>query len=217
MGKEQGSRIYLLTELTLFFVFFPLVLFLEGDLIHPSKILLPLVILIFLILRFRTDFTWKELWHFPVSWSSLLFHLAIALLVSLVLLGWVYFFDRNNLFNLPAGNWKLWLMMSIFYPLFSVFTQEIIFRTYFFKRYQNLFGNGLHIILASALVFSFAHIFYFHPVSMVLTFILGVYLGLIYQKTRSVLFASFLHGVYGNMVFTIGMGHYFWLDMFRWI
>jgi membrane protease YdiL (CAAX protease family) len=217
MEKEQGKRVYLLTEFVLLFLFFPLLLLFEGDLMHPSSILFPLVVFIFIILRFQTDFKWKELWHFPVTRPSLLSHLGIAFVVSLLLLGWVYYFDRDNLFNLPAGNWKLWLLMTIFYPLFSVFTQEIIFRTYIFRRYERLFGNGMTIILISALVFSFAHIFYFHPVSLVLTFILGLYLGLIYQKTRSVLFASFMHGLYGNMVFTIGLGQYFWIDMLKWI
>jgi membrane protease YdiL (CAAX protease family) len=217
MEKGQGNRVYLLSEFVLLFLFFPLLLLFEGDLVNPSSVLLPLVILIFIVLRFQTDFTWKELWHFPVTWTNLMLHLGIALFVSMLLLGWVYYFDRDNLFNLPSGNWKLWLFVSVFYPLFSVFTQEIIFRTYIFRRYERLFGNGVQIILISALVFSFAHIFYFHPVSLVLTFFLGLYLGLIYQKTRSVLFASFMHGLYGNMVFTIGLGHYFWIDMFKWI
>lgn len=45
------------------------------------------------------------------------------------------------------------------------------------------------------------------------TFIGGVYLAGIYWQTRSVLFTTLLHGVLGIMVFGVGLGQYFWLDI----
>jgi hypothetical protein len=129
MGKEQGKRVYLVAEFILFFLFVPLLLLFEGDLMYPSSVLFPLAVLIFAILHYKTDFSWKELWYFPVSWTKLFTHLAIAFVIALLMLAAVYFFDRENLFNLPMGNWKLWLMLTVFYPLFSVFIQEVIFRT----------------------------------------------------------------------------------------
>jgi membrane protease YdiL (CAAX protease family) len=104
-----------------------------------------------------------------------------------------------------------------FYPVFSASAQELIFRTFLFHRYEKLFGSGIPIILASAATFSLAHIFFFHPLSLILTFLLGLYMGYIYHKKRSVLFTIFLHGLYGNMIFTIGLGQYFWLDMYKWL
>ncbi len=184
---------------------------------HPSSILLPLVLLVFAILHFSTGFRWKELWYFPIKRNTLFKHLGIAVMVSAIMIAWVYLFDRSNLFNLPFGNWKIWLILSTFYPIFSASLQEIIFRTFFFRRYEKLMENECLIILLSAVAFSFAHIFYFHIVSLLLTFILGLYLGWIYARMRSVLFTAILHSIYGNMVFTIGMGQYFWLDMFKWI
>ena len=144
-------------------------------------------------------------------------HVAIAFGISMLMLGWVFFFDRENLFNLPRGNLKVWLALATFHPVFSAYVQEVLFRTFIFRRSQQVLGNGWLIIFASASVFSFAHIFYYHPVSMLLTFIMGLYLAWIYQKNHSVLFVAFLHGLYGNMVFTIGLGHYFWIDMFKWL
>jgi hypothetical protein len=40
------------------------------------------------------------------------------------------------------------------------------------------------------------------------------------RRTRnpvSVLFTSILHGILGDMVFTFGLGSYFWLDMYKWL
>jgi membrane protease YdiL (CAAX protease family) len=217
MKTQQKKSTYLLLEFVLFFVGVPVILLFEGDLSHPSRVLVPIVLFVFGILYFRTDFKWNELSYLPVKFSDWSVHLGIAILISGLMLGWVYFFDRDNLFNLPSRNWKVWLLLSLFYPVFSASLQEVIFRTFIFKRYQKLFGNGHFLILASAIVFSFAHIFYFHPVSLLLTFILGLYLGWVYHQRKSVLFTSILHSIYGNMVFTIGLGHYFWLDMARWM
>lgn len=217
MQKIQSTQIYLFAEFVLLFFGVPVLLLLEGELIHPSTVLIPIVAFVFIILHFWTDFRWKELWDFPEKWSTVLIHMGIAILVSLVMMGWVYFFDRQNLFNLPFGNWRLWLMLSTFYPVFSASIQEVIFRTFIFRRYERLFNGKQAIIFASAIAFSFAHIFYFHIISLLLTFILGLYLGWIYYRMRSVLFTALLHSIYGNMVFTVGMGHYFWLDMFNWI
>ncbi|HKJ41258.1 MAG TPA: CPBP family intramembrane glutamic endopeptidase, partial [Sunxiuqinia sp.] len=106
---------------------------------------------------------------------------------------------------------------SVFYPIFSASTQEMIYRTFLFHRYEKLFGSGIPIIMASAVTFSFAHIFFFHPLSMILTFLLGIYLGYLYYQKRSVVFVALLHGLYGNMIFTVGLGEYFWLDMGKYL
>ena len=217
MNKKQLGVVYYSLEFILFFIGIPLFLLFEADLIHPSSVLVPFLILVFLILAFTRSFKWRELYDFPIRLTDFITHLVIAFGISMLMLGWVYFFDNNNLFNLPRGNLKVWLMLTTFYPVFSAYAQEVIFRTFLFKRYEQILGKGWLIIFASAGVFSFAHIFYYHPVSMVLTFVLGLYLAWLYQKTRSVLFVAFLHGLYGNMVFTIGLGHYFWIDMFKWL
>ncbi len=217
MSKKHFLRIYFPLEFVTFFIGIPLLLLFKADLLHPSSVLVPFLIVAFIILFFTKGFKWKELVDFSISWTKVFTHLAITFGVSLLMLAWVYFFDRENLFNLPRKNFNAWLTLTTFYPIFSAYVQEVIFRTYIFRRYKRLLGNGWLIIFASASVFSFAHIFYFHPVSLVLTFLMGLYLAWLYQKTQSVLFVAFLHGLYGNMVFTIGLGHYFWIDMLKWL
>jgi membrane protease YdiL (CAAX protease family) len=103
--------------------------------------------------------------------------------------------------------------MCFFYPVFSAFGQEIIYRTFLFRRYGRILPQQWHFVLASGLTFSFLHIVYYDPVSMILTFVGGIYFAKVYHRTRSVLFTSILHGVMGIMVFGVGLGQYFWLDM----
>jgi membrane protease YdiL (CAAX protease family) len=217
MSKELRIEIYLLFEFILLFLGVPLIIFLGINIVHPSKALLPFVFLVFLILNYSHGFKWSELWQFEISRNLFLRHLGIVTIVVLLMVCWVYFFDRKNLFNLPRENWQLWIVVILFYPIFSAFTQEVIYRTFIFRRYCKILKKELSKILASAFVFSFVHIFYYHPASMILTFILGIYLGWIYMKTRSVLFTAILHGLMGIAVFSVGLGQYFWIDMQKWM
>ena len=217
MDKIIHKNRYLLFEFLLLFLGIPLFLFLKSDLIHPSIVLLPFMVFISILLRLSKKFNWHELWYFRIKKDMILKQLGIVAAIILLMFCWVYLFDRKNLFNLPSQNLKIWLMIICFYPVFSAYTQEIIFRTFIFKRYRRLFKNEQIMIFASACVFSFAHLFYYHPVSMTLTFLLGIYMGWIYQKTHSVIFAAILHGLIGIAVFTIGLGQYFWIDMNKWL
>ncbi|MFC2136728.1 type II CAAX prenyl endopeptidase Rce1 family protein [Bacteroidota bacterium] len=144
-------------------------------------------------------------------------HVIFIIITSIVLLIGVYLFDRDNLFNLPKGNALIWMMLCIFYPLFSAFGQEIIYRLFLFYRYRNIFKNDKYYIIASGIAFSFAHIVYYSHISIILTLLLGIYFANAYTKTKSVLFTSLIHGFLGDVIFTIGLGSYFWLDMHQWL
>jgi membrane protease YdiL (CAAX protease family) len=129
------------------------------------------------------------------------------------MLGYVFFFERGNLFNLPRSHPWIFLALCILYPVFSAFGQEIIYRTFLYKRYTLLFRKKWHFMLISGVTFSFLHIVYYDPVSMILTFAGGLYFAQVYLQTRSVLFCSVMHGLMGMIVFGVGLGQYFWLDM----
>jgi uncharacterized protein len=212
MINFQG-RIWLTLEFVLLFFGIPTLIYLDQNLIHPSITILPVLVFIFILLRRSSDFKWKELVRWQISQKVLLANVLIILLSALLMLSYVYFFDRENLFNLPRANIWIYLAMCIFYPVFSAFGQEIIYRTFLFRRYARLLHRQWYFVIASALAFSFVHIVYYDPVSMILTFIGGLYFARVYQQTRSVLFAAVLHGIFGIMFFGVGLGQYFWLDM----
>ena len=197
----------------LLFFGIPLLIYFDKEFIHPSMIILPLLAFIFIILLRTTDFTWKELFRWQIPARLLRRHGLIVLVTFVALLGYVFFFEREHLFNLPRHQPWIFVALCIFYPVFSAFGQEIIYRTFLFRRFGRLFPKEWMFTLVSGITFSFMHIVYYDPVSMILTFIGGLYFAQVYVWTRSVLFTTVLHGCMGVIVFAVGLGQYFWLDM----
>jgi len=207
------TRIWLILEFLILFFGIPVLIYLDEDFIHPSIIILPVLVFIFILLRRTSDFRWRELVTWNVSRRVLAVNSLVVLVCAILVLGYVFFFDRENLFNLPRTHPWIYLAICLFYPVFSAYGQEIIYRTFLSKRYSRIFPKKWHFVAASAVTFSFLHIVYYNPLSMVLTLIGGLYLARVYQQTGSVLFTSILHGIYGIIFFGVGMGQYFWLDM----
>ncbi len=207
------GRMWLAIEFALLFFGIPTWIYLDQDFIRPSIIILPVLVFIFILLRRNSDFKWSELIRWGVSRKMLYTNAVLIVLAGLLMLGYVYFFEPENLFNLPRTNIWLYFGLCLFYPVFSAFGQEIIYRTFLSRRYSVMLPRGWQFVLASALTFSFMHIVYYNPVSLILTFIGGIYFAVNYRITRSVLFTSILHGIFGIMMFGVGLGQYFWLDM----
>jgi membrane protease YdiL (CAAX protease family) len=217
MNKKRWGRGLLGIEFILLFFGIPLFMYFDTGFTIPSVVLIPCLIFIFLVLRYKTDFRWKELIHLRLSKTQLI-HDAITLAIcAILLLVTVLIWIPGELFNLPRGNPWIWLALSLFYPVFSAYPQEIIFRTFVFRRYQGLFTRKWIMIAASGISFSFAHIVYYHPVSMILTLFGGLYLANVYRRTGSVLYTAIIHGILGLLVFTVGLGEFFWLEMHEFL
>lgn len=204
-------------EFILLFFGVPLLLLFESKIIHPSSVLLPVLVALIIYFRKQKDFHWRELIQLNISRKTWLTQLLIVLFIGVALLMIVFLFEPENLFNLPRKNPAIWVAMLFFYPIFSAYGQEIIFRKFLFLRYKKIFPSVWIMILASGISFSFAHIFYFNTLAMVLSFLGGIYLAFVYSKTGSVLFVTLLHGIMGFILFTVGLGQHFWLDMLQWL
>lgn len=212
--KSYAQQIYLGFEYILLFFGIPLTLLYSINLLNPSSVLIPIVLLMVYYLK-KQSFHWREIKMFQVSSRFLITNVLLIILSSVIIFSWVYFFYKEDLFNLPQYNFKVWLLLIIFYPLFSASLQEIVFRVFMFRRYKKLFFKPWMLIIASGVAFSFAHIFYLSAISLILTLIMGIYLAYIYLKTRSFLLVALVHSFYGNLVFTIGLGEHFWIDMHK--
>jgi membrane protease YdiL (CAAX protease family) len=215
MEKPASRMKFIIRVLEWVLLFFgiPLLIYFDKTFIHPSIIILPVLAFIFIVMKRTTDFTWKELFRWQIPARLLIRNGFIILAFLLLILGYVLLFERENLFNLPRAHPWIFVIICIFYPVFSAFGQEVIYRTFLYRRYRVLFPNTWSYVLASGITFSFLHIVYYDPVSMIITFIGGIYFGLVYLQTRSVLFSALLHGLTGIILFAVGMGQYFWLDM----
>lgn len=140
--------------------------------------------------------------------GGILLRYAVVFAVATALVWW---FAPENLFILPRENTQLWLLILVFYPLWSAYPQELLYRSFFFFRYRSLFPNKWVLIFVNALAFSLCHLMFMNWVALVGTFFASFLFAYTYQKSRSLLAVSIEHALYGNMIFTVGLGNFFYL------
>lgn len=140
---------------------------------------------------------WKRFWK--ATTVKLLFIILITTL-------YVWFTDSSQLFIVLRTKPILWVVILFVYSLLSVYPQEILYRTFFFQRYQSLFKNENLFIFINAIIFSLGHLFFKNALVIVLTFLGGLLFAFTFNKTKSTLLVSIEHAIYGCWLFTVGMG-----------
>ena len=204
-------RLFLLAlEFSVVFIGFPLLIFFRRLPNLPIPYLLAGALAAWLILRHDPSFDSSQL----VSWGGVRPYLLPLLLrdaVFLTLLGLAArFFAPQLLFTLVKRAPWIWVAIMALYPLLSVYPQELLYRAFFFHRYQPLFGSGWTMLLASAFAFGFVHIILGNWLSVVLCLIGGLLFSLTYQHSGSLLLTCLDHSLFGNFLFTIGLGQFFY-------
>ncbi|NHO31761.1 CPBP family intramembrane glutamic endopeptidase [Acetobacter fallax] len=111
---------------------------------------------------------------------------------------------------LPRQKPRFWAMIMVLYPLLSVWPQEMLYRQFLFTRYAPLFRKTGALIAASAISFGFAHIIFLNPIAIVMTVIGGFLFARDYSRHRSLRFACLEHSLYGCLIFTVGLGRFFY-------
>jgi membrane protease YdiL (CAAX protease family) len=176
----------------------------------PIPYLLLTAFLAFLLLRRDSTFDLSQL----IAWGNIRPFLTAILIrdaVCLVGLGIaVYFLAPQMLFSLIRRSPWLWALIFLLYPLLSVYPQELLYRAFFFHRYQALFGRSWGMLLASALAFGFVHIIFRNWLAVGLCVIGGFLFSLTYQTSGSLLLTCLDHAIFGNFLFTIGLGQFFY-------
>jgi membrane protease YdiL (CAAX protease family) len=112
-------------------------------------------------------------------------------------------------FSFPQRAPLMWAMVMALYPIFSVYPQELIYRVFFFHRYERMLGGRWPAIIGSALAFGWMHALFQNWIAVVLSGILGLILGITYARSRSTAAVWVEHALYGNAAFTVGVGWFF--------
>ena len=128
-----------------------------------------------------------------------------------------YIFFSSQFMFLPVLNFKSWLLIIIFYPILSALPQEIIYRSFFFNRYFHLFNSKKNVILFNAIVFSLAHSIYLNYFIIILTFIAGIIFAKNYYCNRSIFLVTLDHSILGSIIFSLGLGHFFYKSNVEYI
>jgi uncharacterized protein len=111
--------------------------------------------------------------------------------------------------SLPRTHPMFWAAIMVLYPVLSVWPQEVIFRRFLFYRYAAVFGQR-GVVIASAVAFGFAHVIFLNWIAVALTLAGGAMFAGDYARRRSLWLACLEHGLYGCLIFTIGLGRFFY-------
>lgn len=196
---------YKLSEFFILFVIFPVSLMLNYPLVVKLclgifgflYVLFVLVGIEKLQLKMSSNLSWKAFW------KHTLFKL---LIISVVTVLYMVFVDVENLFVVVLNKPLLWVAILFVYSVFSVYPQELIYRTFFFKRYEALFSSEGLVIFINAVLFSLAHLFFQNTLVLLLTFCGGLLFAYTFKNTRSTTLVTIEHAIYGSWLFTVGMG-----------
>ena len=158
------------------------------------------------LLHVTNGFRWRDLRDGQIEWRSFWLLGLITLVVGTALCWWLI---PDRLFLLVRERPLFLPLLAVAYPLILVLPQELIFRPLFFKRYAHLFPSQNVAIWVNAVLFSLAHLMYWHWVVLLLTFI-GSFI-----FARGYLRGSFKqafadHSIAGLMIFISGLGWLFY-------
>lgn len=199
-------------ELLALFIGLPLLYY--FDILPGHKSLPLLIVFVFVLVYLITakKFNRKELgFNNFKGWKGLIARMVIGTLIIFLV---TQAFIPEALFFLPINNPLLWAMIMIFYPLWSAFTQELIYRPFFFFRYESVFGNKNILAIVNGMLFGFLHFIFGNWIAVVGAAIVGTIWAFSYQRHKSLLAVAIEHAFIGNMLYTIGLGQYFYVPDF---
>jgi hypothetical protein len=213
-------RLTLIFEMAVLYGLAPIAVYLLVYEYHiPLLMLLPWVFggLIALLLLIERDFAWvKTALHLPRFVDILKIFGLFVICGGALTLYTASFFPQFFL-AFPKRAPDLWLRVMILYPAVSAITQEVYFRVLYFHRYGPVFGpHRAAAIAVNAALFAFAHAVIFayrhtpiHWEAVALSFAGGLIFARRFLRTQSFWAVALEHSLYGDLIFTIGLGAFF--------
>lgn len=165
-----------------------------------------------LYVHYKTTF--REEWNFAGLTRAEISRILLRFIpFALALTAFTFYIVPEHLFDLPLQKPGVWVMVMILYPLMSVFPQEIIYRSYFFKRYMVWPSDAANRFALNCIAFGWVHIVLHNWVAVVFSAIGSLMFTHTYLRTKSLAAVCFEHALYGCYVFTVGLGYFFYHGM----
>lgn len=205
-------RAWLWLEMLVFFVGTPLAMYFAvfGFRLPLFVVLLPVCGVILIALLADKGFSVVGMLGTGFGWRDLLSILLLFAIAAPVVLWAAAHYLPDRFLAFPRYRFDLWLAVMALYPLISVTTQELIYRVFFFHRYGALFGSWRWLaVLLNAALFAYGHIIFQNWPSIVLSFLAGLLFAMRFVRTRSYWAVVLEHSLYGDLIFTAGLGVYF--------
>ncbi|HEX3662959.1 MAG TPA: CPBP family intramembrane glutamic endopeptidase [Acidobacteriaceae bacterium] len=212
----RTSRLFLGCEFVLLFLGLPLVLALRLIRhVPPIPILWAVGAYCLVALLRDPTFDRKQLWNAAPLRRQLLPMLALFCAGAVVVTLLVRLFAPQFFLALPRMHPGFWALVMVLYPVLSVYPQALAYRAFLFHRYRVLLPEAPRaeawlLIVVSAATFALMHLVFRNWVAIALTFPGGLLFGWRYCRTRSLCVSWLEHALYGCLLFTIGLGPYFY-------
>jgi len=200
---------YLVIELSGIYILLPSVMFFFVS-VPVLPVLWLIALICFWLISKDGTFDKKNLWRISAFKKYSRPILIQFLMISIILCCLVALLRPDQLFALIKEKPLLWLLIILLYPLISAYPQEILYRTFFFHRYKSLFDQKWKLITVNALLFGYMHILFHNWIAVLLTIGGGFIFAWIYERSHSTVLVSLTHALYGDMLFTLGLGTYFY-------
>ena len=178
----------------------------------PLFTLLPPVFAAFiLLLMLDRSFSWRETLKRGIRLRDLASIVSIFAVAGPAIALFAYHDRPESFLRFPRHAFDTWVIVMILYPLISVTTQEVMYRVFFFHRYRVLFaGDPQGAIVLNAVLFSFSHIVFQNVTTLIISLLGGLLFAWRYHSSRSYWALVLEHALYGNLIFTVGLGRYFY-------
>jgi len=207
---DRRRRLLLGFELVLLTIGIPLAFRLGLMPVHPFVVLWTAAIGCTIALVLDRSFDRRQLWNAAELrrlWPTIgtrfaILGTAIAAFTALALPSFFLAFPREN----PG----IWAMVMVFYPLLSVYPQGVIYRAFVLHRYRPLVPSRTALIAVSAVAFGFMHVIFRNPIAVSMTIAGGLLFAWTHLRSRSLLVSSIEHALYGQLIFTVGLGWFFY-------
>ena len=205
-------RVWLMAELGLLFLAAPLAMHwvVHGERIPIFAALLPVLAIALFLLALDPAFRLRTEFARGFGWRAGLSILALFVVAGSAVTLWIMHNHPGWFLEFPKNRPETYQRIMLLYPLFSVAAQELLYRTFYFHRYGPLFGSQTWAgILLNGVLFGFAHIVIGSAFAILSTGLGGLVLAARYAATRSFWAVFIEHTIWGWLIFTVGLGRYF--------
>ncbi|MEM6552081.1 MAG: CPBP family glutamic-type intramembrane protease [Planctomycetota bacterium] len=131
------------------------------------------------------------------------------LILGSALTAGVYFFLPDRFASLIRDAPHIMLIITVAYPVLSVYPQGVICRVFLLHRYRQIVPRDADRIVIAIVTFCYMHLLFENWIAIVLTLVGGALFTLTQYRHRSLLLSSIEHSLYGVLIFASGLGEFF--------
>lgn len=207
---DQTRRLRLWLEIAVIFIGIPPLIMLAGQRWLMLVALWLGAAFAVVAMKKLQGFNHRREWNLAGVKAGIAPVLARFIILSLFLLIFTAWHDPERLFSFPRERPVVWAAVMLLYPVLSVWPQELLFRSFLSWRYGSLFPGPQAYAIASAILFGYAHILFLNWIAIVFSAAGGLMFAHTYRRHKSLALACLEHALYGCLVFTLGLGWYFY-------